>query len=171
MDSEVEVRGFNRGWTISVSAYVLWSTHTVWKADFWCKGKCRCAWQGSVTLSADTVNFWSCTWSCGWPCEAVATLGSALGFLLQRKHRHVTPIMTYIKTSHYVSHRERKRGRSQAEMSPFPLQLMSDDDIMRTGRAVSHGRRGVVHWLLFLALAARCSPTTPTFNSTLWTKE
>lgn len=80
--------------------------------------------RGGVTLSADTVNFWSWMWSCGWPCGAVATLGSALGFLLQRKHRHVTPIMTYIKTSHYVSHREGEREREGAvrlkcHLSPF----------------------------------------------------
>lgn len=34
---------------------------------------------------------------------------------------------------------QRERGRSQAKKSPFPLQLMSDDDIICTGRAVSHG--------------------------------
>lgn len=64
-----------------------------------------CLAGGHVTLSADTVNFCSCVWSCGWLCGPVASLGSALGFLRQRKHRHVTPIMTYIKTSHYVSHK------------------------------------------------------------------
>lgn len=73
-----------------------------------------------VTLSADTVNFWSCMWSCGWPRGAVASLGSALGFLLQRKHRHVTPIMTYIKTFHYVSHREKEgEARLKCHLSPF----------------------------------------------------
>lgn len=58
----------------------------------------QCCW-GRVTLSADTVNFWSCTWSCVWLSETVASLG----FLQQRKHGHVTPVMAYIKTSHYVS--------------------------------------------------------------------
>lgn len=71
---------------------------------------------GHVTLSADTVNFWSCRWSCGWLRGAVASLGSALGFLLQRKHRHVSPIMTYIKPSHYVS---RKEAEVKCHLSPF----------------------------------------------------
>lgn len=75
-----------------------------------------CLAGGHVTLSADTVNFWSCTWSCGWLRGAVASLGSALGFLLQRKHRHVTPIMTYIKPSHYIS---RKKAEVKCHLSPF----------------------------------------------------
>ena len=141
--------------------------------QFW-KVMSRVPRRGHVTLSADTVNFWSCTWICGWPRGAVAaaaaSLGSALGFLQQRKHRHVTPIMTYIKTSHYVSKRERGGlGSGWNEMSPFSLQLMSDDDIICTGRAVSRGWRGVVHWLLLLALLAWCFPTN--LNSTLWTRE
>lgn len=44
--------------------------------------------------------------------------------------------------SNYDLHNERDRekgGRSWAEMSPFPLRLMSDHDIMCTGGAVSLG--------------------------------
>lgn len=88
------------------------------------KGDAGAPGRGQVTLSADTVNFWSCMWSCGWPRWVVASLGSALAFLLQRKHGHVTPIMTYIKTSHYVSHRGREREREgearlKCHLSPF----------------------------------------------------
>lgn len=73
-----------------------------------------------VTLSADTVNFWSCMWSCGWPWGAVASSGSALGLLLQRKHRHVTPIMTYIKDSLSLCKSQRQRKKPGWNVTSLP---------------------------------------------------
>ena len=172
MNSDADFTGSNATWSVSLSALAL-------SRQYRQLGKGICGvrikkrvlpGRGRVTLSADMVNFWSCVWSCGWPGGAAASLGSVPGFPLQSKHRHVTPLMTYIKTSGYVSRRERDRGRSQAEMSPFCLQLMSGDDIIGTRGAVSHGRRGVVGWWLLRALAAQRSPAILTFNRTLSTK-
>lgn len=104
----VVIRFYTR-WSIFVS--ISWSVQYTESFENWYligKGNAGVPGRGQVTLSADTVNFWSCMWSCGWPRGAAASFGSTLSFLLQRKHRHVTPIMTYIKTTHYVSHRERE---------------------------------------------------------------
>lgn len=47
---------------------------------------------------------------------------------------HVTPIMTYIKDLSLC----KAQKEAETKMSPFPLLLMPDDDIIGTGRA-SHG--------------------------------
>lgn len=108
MNSEVTL--FKVRWAIFMSSRLGYAdTFANWclaSGEMWA---CLLGWGGQGTLSADTVNLWSCMWSCGWACGVVASLGSVLGFLLQRKHRHVTSIMTYIKTFHYVSHRQRKK--------------------------------------------------------------
>lgn len=167
-----EFWGWGHRILLKMSHFCCLSVPTFLKGGFLAKR--RWAWQGSSHLVSRhgellelCVNLWVASRGGG-------KLGLCSGLPAAKK--------TQTCDSNYDLHkdlslcksqreRERERGSSQAEMSPFPLQLVSDDDIICTGRAVSRGWRGVVHWLLLLALVARCSPTNPTFNSTLWTKK
>lgn len=118
---------------------------------WWCHVRSVASPQRRLTLSADTVNLWSCVWL----LEAAGSLGSAPGFLLQRKDGHVTSVRIPIWLCKWQTERE-------AEPSPFPLRLLLRGRMVCADRASLHWGGGVDQRAPLLTMATRRSFNVPT---------
>lgn len=155
MKTWVEFAGFYSKWAIFVDVQQT-KYRQVWKATVGVSGRgAHHLVSGHGELLELRMKLWVAPRGAG-------NLGLCCGLPAAKK--------AHTCDSNYDLHKDLSLCKSQGgwrEMSPFPLWLMSDDVVMCAGSVVSHGWRGVVHWLLRLALAVWRSPTNSTLSSTL----